>query len=102
MLEDLDVLDGSRSAPLNLGAGSEVAGGEDLLAGQVLPGQQGLGQGPHRVIRPQLMQGQAKAYRVDLGHTAGQASNTCLLVNLVTVGSVDTLIFRAIPYVGIH
>ena len=98
LLEDLDVLEVLLDlAELDLGAGGEVAGGEELVAGQVGPRDQGLGKGGHGEVGGQLLEGEPEPDAVDLGHTARHPSKLGLLVHLVAVGSVDALELGSVP-----
>ena len=75
---------------LDLGE-AEVAGGEEFLAGEVVPGPQRPHEGGESVGAGQVLQCQPQPHRVDLGHAARHPLQLGLLVQLVAVGRVDTL-----------
>ena len=60
LLEDLDVGARSSLAELDLCASSEVAGGEELLARQVGPREERLGEGGHSCFSAQLLKSEIK------------------------------------------
>ena len=75
---------------LDLGE-AEVAGGEEVLAGEVVPGPERPHKGGERVGAGEVLQRQPQPHRVDLGHAARHPLQLGLLVQLVAVGRVDTL-----------
>ena len=64
LLEDLDVGDRSSLAELNLSASSEVAGGEELLARQVGPREERLGEGRHSCFSAQLLKSEFRRKKI--------------------------------------
>ena len=82
---------------LDLCSSCEVAGGKELLARQVSPGEERLCQSGHGGLCAQLLEGQPQSDAVDLGHAAGHPAKLGLLVHLVAVSRIDALKLSTVP-----